>query len=74
MSNIFPSQHEEKSLWNLSAYQSIYDFEDQENIALTGLWQQYIYVIVSDMKLEALWKDQGQRTAQWAFYLQYYLS
>lgn len=46
-----------KKLWNLSAYQSNYNFEDQENVALCGLWQQYIYVIVSDTKLEAVWKD-----------------
>lgn len=49
-----------KKLRNLSAYQSNHYFEDQENIALSGLWQQYIYVIVSNIKLEAVWKDEGQ--------------
>lgn len=60
MSHTFLSQHEEKNLWNLSAYQSNHDIEYQENVALSGLWQQYIYIIVYDTKLEAVWKDQGQ--------------
>lgn len=40
-------------------YQENYDFGGQENIALSGLWQLHIYFIVSDIKLEAIWKDKS---------------
>lgn len=43
-----------------STYQANYDFEGQENIALSGLWQLHIYFMVSDIKLEAMWKDKSK--------------
>lgn len=63
VSNIFSGQHGEKIfLIETSTYQADYDFEGQKNIALSGLWQLHIYFIVSDIKLEAMWKDRSGLT------------
>ena len=60
VSNIFSGQCGEKIfLIEISTYQANYDFEGQENIALSGPRQLHIYFIVSDFKLEAMWKDKS---------------
>lgn len=60
VSNILSGQQREKLfLAETSAYQTNYDLEGQENIALPVLWQLHIYFIVSDIKLEAMWKDKS---------------